>query len=52
MSYTVDTSVASFTVTYTFENFYFNDLSVEGENTLVRVRENENGNPQSTLTKN
>ena len=50
MSYAVDTSVASFTVNYTFENFYFNDLSVEGENTLVRVRENENGNPQSTLT--
>jgi len=48
----VDTDVKSLTVTYTFENFYFNELNIEGENTVVRVRENENGNPQSTLTVN
>ncbi|VAW26247.1 hypothetical protein MNBD_BACTEROID04-682 [hydrothermal vent metagenome] len=48
----VDTDVKSLIVTYTFENFYFNELNIEGENTVVRVRENENGNPQSTLTVN
>ncbi len=48
----VDTDVKSLTITYTFENFYFNELNIEGENTVVRVRENENGNPQSTLTVN
>ena len=49
MNYAIDTSVQSLAITYGFENFYFNELSVEGENTIVRVRENENGNPQSTL---
>ncbi|WP_456420631.1 hypothetical protein [Lutibacter sp.] len=50
--YAVNTDVKSLTITYTFENFYFNELSVEGENIVVRVRENENKNPQSTLTVN
>ncbi|MCF6180691.1 hypothetical protein [Lutibacter sp.] len=50
MSYEVNTDVSSFTVTYSFENFFFNDISVEGENSLVRTRANDNGNPQSTLT--
>ena len=50
MSYVVDTDVASFMVIYTFENFFFNDISVEGENSLVRTRANNNGNPESTLT--
>jgi len=50
ISYEIDTSIESFTITHTFENFYFNEISVEGGNTIVRVRENENGNPQSTIT--
>lgn len=50
MSYELNTDVASFTVTYSFENFYFNDISVEGENSLIRTRSNDNGNPQSTIT--
>lgn len=50
MSYEMSTDVSSFTVTYSFENFFFNDISVEGENSLVRTRSNDNGNPQSTLT--
>ncbi|MGV6845733.1 MAG: hypothetical protein ACWA42_06360 [Lutibacter sp.] len=52
MSYAIDTSAASFTVTYTFENFFYNDTSIEGENSLVRTRSNENGNPESTVTIN
>jgi len=50
MSYAIDTDVYSLTITHTFGNFYFNDISVEGGNTIERVRENENGNPQSTIT--
>jgi len=50
MSYAIDTEAYSFTVTHTYENFYFNEISVEGENTIIRVRENDNGNPQSTIT--
>lgn len=52
MSHAIDTDVQSLTVSYTFENFYFNELNIVGGNTMVRVRENENGNPQSTLTMN
>jgi len=50
MNYAIDTDVASFTVTYSFENFFFNDISIEGENTLVKTRSNDNGNPQSIVT--
>ena len=35
---------------FSYENFYFNDLKVEGTSTMVKVKENENGNPQSTFT--
>lgn len=40
------------TITHTFDGFFFNDVSVQGENTIVRVQENENGNPQSAKTIN
>ena len=49
MSHAIDTNVQSLTITHTFENFFFNDISIEGGNTIVRVRENENGHPQSTI---
>lgn len=52
MSYSIDPNLLTLTITYTYENFYFNDIRVEGENIIVRIRENENGNPQSTLTYN
>lgn len=50
MSHAIDTNIQSLTITHTYENFYFNEISVEGGNTIVRVRENDNGNPQSTIT--
>ena len=50
LSHAIDMDAESLIITHTFENFYFNDISVEGGNTIVRVRENENGNPQSTIT--
>ena len=52
MSYATDSDVHSLTITHTYENFYFNDISIEGGNTIIRVRENDNGNPQSTITFN
>jgi len=50
MSYAVDTNVHSLTITHIYEDFYFNEISIEGGNTVVRVRENDNGNPQSIIT--
>lgn len=50
MSYAIDTDVNSLTITHMYENFYFNEISIEGDNSIVRVRQNENGNPQSTIT--
>ncbi|NQV77582.1 MAG: hypothetical protein HQ490_04415 [Lutibacter sp.] len=52
MSYAIDSDVHSLTITHTYENFYFNDISIEGGNTIIRVRENDNGNLQSTITFN
>jgi hypothetical protein len=49
LNYAKDIDVHSLSVTYTFEDFNFNDRSIEGENAMVRIRENEHGNPQSTL---
>ncbi len=52
MSHAIDTDVHSLTITHTYENFYFNEINIEGGNSIVRVRENENGNPESTITFN
>lgn len=52
MVYEYDTSSVSKSITQTFENFTFNNVTVEGENKILRVKENENGNPQSTKTIN
>jgi len=49
MSYEINTDAQSKTINYSFDNFYFNGKHVEGGKTIVRVRENENGNPQSTI---
>jgi hypothetical protein len=50
MSYLFDIELSTITVSQTFEGFSFNDVTVVGENTIVRIRENENGNPESTKT--
>lgn len=49
LTYAIDITSQSFVVDYTYVNFYFNNLSVEGTNTIEGVRENGNGNPQSVL---
>ncbi len=50
MSYVKDEEAGTTTITHTFDEFFFNDVAVEGENIIVRVEANENGNPQSTKT--
>jgi hypothetical protein len=45
-----DEEAGTSSVTHTFDEFFFNDVAVTGENKIERVQENENGNPQSTKT--
>ena len=50
----IDPSIETATVnmTYMFENFYINDKKIEGSVEKQRSRINDNGNPQSQITKN
>ena len=50
LSYIHDLEAETITITKSFDGFSFNEVTVEGENTIARIRENENGNPQSTKT--
>jgi len=52
MSYSFDLEMQIITIAQTFEDFSFNEVKVTGENTFVRIRENEKGNPQSTKSIN
>lgn len=52
MSYVYDLEVKTVTITNTFDGFTFNEVLIEGENVIVRAKENENGNPQSVKTIN
>ncbi|WP_350285165.1 hypothetical protein [uncultured Croceitalea sp.] len=48
LSYVKDMDLAQKTITLELENFTFNSVGVEGGADIVRVRSNENGNPQGT----
>ncbi|WP_421807865.1 hypothetical protein [Flagellimonas sp.] len=48
LSYVLNLEAASNRVELTLEDFTFNDVLVEGDATIVRVRSNESGNPQGT----
>ena len=48
LSYVLDLEAASNRVELTLEDFTFNDVLVEGDANIVRVRSNESGNPQGT----
>lgn len=48
ISYAKDMEVASKTIDLTLENFSFNGVAIEGSADILRVRSNENGNPQGT----
>lgn len=49
MSYLKDIEVATKTLNVSLENFTYNEVAVEGSSTIVRMRSNENGNPQSEV---
>lgn len=44
-----DFSAMSQTINYSFQNFYHNNRLIEGNRYVVRVLQNGNGNPQSTI---
>lgn len=48
LSYAKDMELAHNTLALTLKNFTFNTVSVEGVADVLRVRSNENGNPQGT----
>ena len=47
LSFTNDFQAMTKVVSYTFENFYHNDVSLNGNKTFTRVRANANGNPET-----
>jgi hypothetical protein len=51
-SYDKDMEAASKTFNVSFENFTFNEVAIEGSKQIVRLRANENNNPESTRTVN
>lgn len=49
LSYAKNMEVASKSIALNLENFTFNDVAVEGSADILRLRSNENGNPQGTM---
>lgn len=49
ITHQVDEASPSLTIKTSYENYYVNDLKVEGGSTIVRTKSNENGNPQSSI---
>jgi hypothetical protein len=47
LSYEKDMELATKTLALSLENFTFNGVAVEGSASILRMRSNENGNPQS-----
>jgi hypothetical protein len=52
LSYAKDFEAATNTIELNLEGFMFNGVTVEGSSSIVRVRSNENGNPQGTANAN
>ena len=52
LSYAKDLEAATNTIELHLENFTFNGVAVEGSSSIVRVKSNENGNPQGTANAN
>lgn len=48
-TYVGDLSANAKTITYSFSNFTFNSKQVTGTDTIDHLRDNGNGNPQSTI---
>ena len=47
LSYAKDMELATNTLSLSLENFTFNGVAIEGAASILRMRANENGNPQS-----
>lgn len=47
MSYIFDLDAKSITITKTFQDFFFNDVALDGENTILKTWKNSIGNTQS-----
>ncbi len=47
LSYSKDMELATNTLSLSLENFTFNGVAIEGAASILRMRANENGNPQS-----
>lgn len=47
LSYTNDFEAMTKIISYTFEDFYHNDISLNGHKTITRTKANANGNPES-----
>ena len=52
LSYAKDPELAQKTLSLTLSDFVFNEVSVAGSASILRQRENANGNPQSTVNAN
>lgn len=52
MSYNNNKDEMTRTINVSFNNFSVDDVSITGTHTVVRVKQNSNGNPQSTFTTN
>lgn len=50
MSYEKNPDLMTKTISVTFDGYRVNEKLIEGSHTIVRTRENENGNPQSIIT--
>lgn len=50
MSYTRDPEAQEVMISYSLEDFYFNNKNILGSKTLLKEKSNENGNPQFTHT--
>lgn len=47
LSFTNDFEAMTKVISYTFENFYHNEISLNGNKTLTHIKSNVNGNPES-----
>jgi len=52
LHYEIDKITLTKLITVSFDNFYNNQRKIEGDLSVMRERQNENGNPQSTITFN
>ena len=52
LTYTRNPQAQEILITKTFTDFYFNAKHIQGGNTILKQRQNDNGNPQFTKTTN